>query len=159
MFTPLEKAILTMVQEDLPLSPAPYADIAAQCGTDERTVLNLLQRLREKGVIRRFGATLRHQRVGFACNIMVAWRVPEGMSEAARDAAGELLAGHPQVSHCYWRPSTAADWPYTLYSMLHGHSEAECLAVVRDLSARTGLDQYACLASLKELKKTSMRYF
>ena len=159
MFTPLEKAILAVVQDDLPLSLTPYADIAAQCGTDEQTVLALLQRLQSEGVIRRFGATLRHQRVGFACNIMVAWEVPAGMSEAARDAAGEALAAHPQVSHCYWRPTTAPDWPYTLYSMLHGRDEAECLAAVRALSVQTGLGRYACLASAAELKKTSMRYF
>lgn len=159
MFTPLEKAILAVVQDDLPLSPTPYADIAAQCGTDEQTVLELLRRLQAEGVIRRFGATVRHQRVGFACNIMVAWEVPAGMSEAARDAAGETLAAHPLVSHCYWRPNTAPDWPYTLYSMLHGHNEEECLAAVRNLSAQTGLVNYACLASAAELKKTSMRYF
>ena len=159
MLTPLEKAILAVVQDDLPLSLTPYADIAAQCGTDEHTVLALLQRLQAEGVIRRFGVTLRHQRVGFACNIMVAWEIPRGMSAAARDAAGEILAAHPQVSHCYWRPGTAPDWPYTLYSMLHGRSEAECLAAVRDLSAQTGLADYACLTSEAELKKTSMRYF
>ena len=159
MFTPLERAILAAVQEDMPLSPTPYADIAARCGTDEQTVLELLQRLREAGVIRRFGATLRHQRVGFACNIMVAWKVPQSMSAGERDAAGKIFAAHPRVSHCYWRPDTAPDWPYTLYSMLHGHSEAECLAAVQNLSAQSGLAEYACLSSLAELKKTSMRYF
>ena len=159
MFTETEKAILAAVQGDLPLSAAPYADIAAACGTDEQTVLALLQRLRSEGIIRRFGATLRHQRVGFACNIMVAWELPADLDAAGRDAAGEILAAHAQVSHCYWRPGTAPDWPYTLYSMLHGHSEEECLAAVRDLSVRTGLVRYACLSSLAELKKTSMRYF
>lgn len=159
MFTETEKAILAAVQGDLPLSATPYADIAAACGTDEQTVLALLQRLHNEGIIRRFGATLRHQRVGFACNIMVAWELPTGLDESGRDTAGEILAAHPQVSHCYWRPGTAPDWPYTLYSMLHGHTEEECLAAVRDLSARTGLSRYACLSSLAELKKTSMRYF
>lgn len=158
-FTALEKSILAAVQEDLPLSATPYADIAARCGTDEETVLELLRRLRGSGVIRRFGASLRHQRAGFSHNIMVAWEVPATFSEAERDAAGEALAAHPLVSHCYWRPSPAADWPYTLFSMLHGRSEEECRAAVEDLAARAGLSSYACLASLEELKKTSMRYF
>ena len=90
---------------------------------------------------------------------MVAWELPANLGAAGRDAAGEIFAAHPRVSHCYWRPGTAPDWPYTLYSMLHGHSEEECLATVRGLSARTGLARYACLSSLAELKKTSMRYF
>jgi DNA-binding Lrp family transcriptional regulator len=159
MFTTLEKAILAVVQDDLPLTPTPYADIAAQCDTDEQTVLALLQRLRSEGIIRRFGATLRHQRVGFVCNIMVAWAIPKNMNSSARDAAGQILAAHPQVSHCFWRPSTAADWPYALYSMLHGRNDEECLSIVQSLSVRAGLTDYVCLSSLAEFKKTSMRYF
>ena len=158
-FTPLEKAILAEVQGDLPASLTPYADIAARCGTDEETVLALLRQLRDGGQIRRFGASLRHQLAGFTCNIMVAWEVPSWMSEAERDAAGEALAAHPRVSHCYWRPSTAPDWPYTLFSMLHGKNEDDCRVALEELSVRVGLIHYACLASQKELKKTSMRDF
>ena len=159
MFTDLEKNILAHIQDDLPLSLTPYADIAQACGTDERTVLGLLTRLKTRGVIRRFGATLRHRQAGFKHNIMVAWEMPPGMGADDIDAAGEMLAAHPLVSHCYLRPAQPPDWPYTLFSMLHGRDEAECLDAVQELSARTGLDRFACLASLKELKKTSMRYF
>lgn len=153
-FTDTERAVLRIVQHTLPDSAAPYADIAAAAGTDEGTVLELLSRLRESGAIRRFGATLRHQKAGWACNAMVAWKV----APADADAAGTRAAEHPRVSHCYLRPA-APDWPYTLYTMVHGRTREECLETVEELRRNTALDEYRVLETLKELKKTSMTYF
>ncbi|MBD5417457.1 MAG: Lrp/AsnC family transcriptional regulator [Desulfovibrio sp.] len=154
-FSAAERAALAIVQGNLPDSLTPYADIAAQTGLTEAEVLALLTRLKESGAIRRFGASIRHQRTGWTHNAMVAWVASE---EEAR-ACGPIAAQHPRVSHAYFRPSPAADWPYTLYTMAHGRSEAECLGVVDDLLAAWPLREYAILRSLKELKKTSMTYF
>ncbi len=154
-FTETERAILRIVQQDIPDSATPYADIAAAVGTDESTVLDLLHRLKEEGAIRRFGASIRHQRAGWAHNAMVAWK----MDEEHVDEIGRHAAGHQNISHCYYRPSSAPDWPYTLYTMIHGRTEQECLDVVESLRRETLLDEYAMLSSVKELKKTSMTYF
>ena len=154
-FTEQEQAILRAVQGDLPDSPTPFADIAAQVGVSEAAVLDLLMRLREDGTIRRFGASLRHQKAGWSANVMVVWQTPED----AADALGQVAAAHGRVSHCYFRPSPAADWPYTLYTMIHGRSREECLATVAELRAAGLPDGYAMLESLEELKKTSMTYF
>ncbi|MBD5627726.1 MAG: Lrp/AsnC family transcriptional regulator [Desulfovibrio sp.] len=154
-FSAAERAALAIVQGNIPDSLTPYADIAAETGLTEAEVLALLTRLKESGAIRRFGASIRHQRTGWTHNAMVAWIASE--EEAA--ACGPIAAQHPRVSHAYYRPSPAADWPYTLYTMAHGRSEAECLGVVDDLLAAWPLREYAILRSLKELKKTSMTYF
>ncbi|MDE7371197.1 MAG: Lrp/AsnC family transcriptional regulator [Desulfovibrio sp.] len=154
-FSAAERAALAIVQGNIPDSLTPYADIAARTGLTEAEVLALLTRLKESGAIRRFGASIRHQRTGWTHNAMVAWIASE---EEAR-ACGPIAATHPRVSHAYYRPSRAADWPYTLYTMAHGRSEAECLGVVDDLLAAWPLREYAILRSLKELKKTSMTYF
>ena len=58
-FTDTERAILRIVQFQLPDTLTPYADIAREVGTDEETVLNLLRRMKEDGSIRRFGASIR----------------------------------------------------------------------------------------------------
>ena len=63
-FTDTERAILRIVQFQLPDTLTPYADIAREVGTDEETVLNLLHRMKEDGSIRRFdGDTRPHQHV------------------------------------------------------------------------------------------------
>ena len=154
-FTEQERAILRVVQKNLPDSLTPYADIAASLGVDEADVLALLRELKEQGAIRRFGASLKHQKAGFSHNAMVAWIV----SRDDVDEAGREAAKHPLISHCYYRPSSAADWPYEFYTMIHGRSPDEYKDVIDTLVKTTVLREYAVLTSLKELKKTSMTYF
>ena len=150
----LDREILRLVQGNLPDSATPYADIAAAVGTDEGHVLGLLTGMVENGGIRRFGATLKHQKAGYAANVMVAWYVPE----EDVDRIGAIMSERPEISHCYHRVN-CLEWPYNLYTMVHGRSTEACRAVVESLCRTTGLDDYAMLFSLKELKKVSMRYF
>ena len=152
--TDLDREILRRVQDNLPDTATPYADIAAAAGTTEEHVVDLLSRMAATGEIRRFGATLKHQKAGYGANVMVAWFVPE----EDVDRVGAIMAERPEISHCYHRV-TCLDWPYNLYTMIHGRSPEDCQAVVAAVSAATGLDDYAMLFSLKELKKVSMRYF
>lgn len=154
-FTEKERAILRILQKNLPASLTPYADIARSVGVEEEEVLALLRRMTQDGAIRRFGASLKHQKAGFAYNAMVAWIVKE--EEA--DAAGEAAARLPLISHCYYRPSSAVDWPYELYTMIHGRHPDEYKDVIAVLRETTTLREYAVLESLRELKKTSMTYF
>jgi len=154
-FTPGELAVLRIVQSNLPDSLTPYADIAHAAGVDEAEVLALLARLKREGAIRRFGASIKHQKTGWTHNVMVAWRV----DEALVDLAGELAAAHPNISHCYYRPSSAPDWPYAFFTMVHGRSAEECRNAVEGLRRESALGDYVALESLKELKKTSMTYF
>lgn len=150
----LDREILKRVQGNLPDSATPYADIAAAVGTDEAHVIGLLERMVANGAIRRFGATLKHQKAGYAANVMVAWYVPE----EDVDSIGAVMAERPEISHCYHRVN-CLEWPYNLYTMVHGRTPDDCRSVVEALSAATGLDDYALLFSLRELKKVSMRYF
>jgi DNA-binding Lrp family transcriptional regulator len=154
-FTPTEESILRIVQDNLPESTTPYADIAQQVGCTEAEVLELLLRLKESGAIRRFGASIKHQKTVWKHNAMVAWQI----DPAIADTCGELAAQHANISHVYYRPSSAPDWPYTLYTMIHGRSEQEYKDVIEELQRTTPLQTYAVLSSLKELKKISMTYF
>lgn len=154
-FTEVERAILRIVQSNLPDSLTPYADIAREVGTDEETVLALLRSLKEEGPIRRFGASIKHQRAGWNHNAMVAWKVDPAIVEEA----GTKAAEHPHISHVYYRPSSAPDWPYELYTMIHGRHATAHMDVVEQLRRETPLEEFAVLESLRELKKTSMTYF
>ncbi|MDO5537340.1 MAG: siroheme decarboxylase subunit beta [Desulfovibrionaceae bacterium] len=154
-FSPVESAVLRIVQKDLPDSLTPYADIAREAGTTEEAVLELLRSLKEEGVIRRFGASIKHQRAGWASNAMVAWIV-KGRDV---DELGKSAAAHANVSHCYYRPSSAEDWPYELYTMVHGRSDEEVAAVTGELRETLGLEEFRVLTSIRELKKISPTYF
>ena len=116
--------------------------------------MEILRNLCDRGVIRRFGATIRHQKSGFKANAMVAWEVDEaGVLEV-----GEIMASFTAVSHCY-RRDPKGDWPYNLYTMIHAKDMASCLATAAEMSKKAGVKTYTLLFSIRELKKTSMEYF
>lgn len=153
-FSEKEKRILSIVQADLPDGPEPFAEVARQAGATVEEVLELLRGMKERGEIRRFGATLRHQKAGYGSNAMVAWFVDDEDMERI----GTFMADRPEISHCYHRIN-CMDWPYNLYTMVHAKSREECDAAVAELVRLTGLDDYDILESRREFKKTSMRYF
>ena len=150
-----DKKLIRILQEELPLCPEPYREIARRVGLEQAEVIERVGRWVEQGVIRRFGATLYHQRVGYRANCMVVWKVDEPELSGEK---GEILAGFAQVTHCYSRPPFEG-WPYTLYTMIHGSSAGEIDKIISEMSAATGLTEYCKLKSVKEWKKTSMKYF
>lgn len=154
MLNDLEKKVVAAIQGDIPVSARPYKEIAERIGSDEETVLCVLADLRRRGLIRRFGATLRHQNSGFTANAMVAWRV----EESRVDSVGEKMAQNQEVSHCY-RRNAHEKWPYNLYTMIHASDRKTCHDLARQLSGQTGVTDYTLLFSDRELKKTSMVYF
>ena len=154
MLTKLEKKILASIQGDISIVKQPYLEIAEKLGVSEDTFLEKLKDLCDRGVIRRFGATIRHQKSGFTANAMVAWTVDE---DRINDV-GEKMASFREVSHCY-RRNPNGDWPYNLYTMIHAKDEESCMETARKMSEATSVNTYTLLFSREELKKTSMEYF
>lgn len=154
MLTELEKKIIAMIQGDIPVTERPYLELAEKLGIEESLFIETLKGLSERGLIRRYGATLRHQKSGFTANAMVAWKVEEPRT----GEVGEKMASFKEVSHCY-RRNPAPTWPYNLYTMVHATSEAECRECAARISQATGVTEYSLLFSRRELKKTSMKYF
>lgn len=147
-----ERAFLCAVQEDLPLVPRPFAEAAARLGISEEEVVRRIATFRNRKWIRRFAALLRHREAGYSHNAMVTWDVPA----AECDAAGARAAAFPFVTHAY-RRTRHAEWPYTLYAMVHARSAAECDERVGEVRAAVGDYPGATLLSTREFKKTSLR--
>jgi siroheme decarboxylase len=154
MPTELEKRIIAVIQGDMPVTAQPYAQIARELGIEEHRLLEALKDLVRRGVIRRFGATLRHQKSGYAANAMTAWIVEEDRMEEV----GRIMASFKEVSHCYRRDPTE-EWKYNLYTMIHGKDEDHCRRTAERMAKKADVRQYQLLFSRRELKKTSMKYF
>ena len=154
MLTKLEKKVIASIQGDIPIVSRPYKTMADRIGVAEEIFVETLQSLTDRGVIRRFGATLRHQKSGYQANAMTAWQVDEERIESV----GEIMASFKTVSHCY-RRDPAEGWPYNLYTMIHGKSEEDCRNTAKEMAERAGVENYQLLFSRKELKKISMTYF
>ena len=154
MLTKLEKDIVRELQAGLPLVSRPFAELASRLNITEEEMLQKVSELKAKGYLRRIGAALRHQKVGFTANAMVVWRVPEERI----DEVGRQLALRPEVTHCYRRKSYQ-NWQYNLYTMIHQQSKEKCYALVKELAEAVAITDYQLLFSTKELKKSSMKYF
>ncbi len=150
----IDKQIIIMLQGDIPLAPRPFAVLARRLDIDEQEVIQRIKRLKEDGIIRRYGAVLRHRKVGYVHNAMVAWNVNNDNA----DLHGEYFSSYKEVSHCYLR-KTPPDFPYNLFTMIHCKSSDHLQELLHDMSAKTGIKDFLVIKSLKELKKTSMRYF
>ncbi len=150
----LEIAAIRISQEDLPLVERPFAAEAERIGTDEETLLAMLRSFKERKLMRRFAAVMNHRSAGYKANAMGVWAVPD----EELDEMGPRMAGFAFVSHCYKRP-TYDDWPYSVFTMVHGHNGRDCEQTIAAIQAETGVDDYALLWSVKEYKKTRVRYF
>ncbi len=152
--SPLEVEIIRLAQEDLPLEPRPFTTQAAKLGITESELLAALQSFADRKLMRRFAAVMNHRNAGFKANAMGVWAVPEDQL----DAIGPQMAGFSAVSHCYRRP-TYDDWPYTVFTMVHGRSARDCEATIEAIASETGIDEYTLLWSIKEYKKVRLRYY
>jgi DNA-binding Lrp family transcriptional regulator len=154
MFSSLEKSIIRKLSGELPISPEPYKKIADEVGITEKELISILRDFQDKGIIRRICGILYHQEVGIKGNAMVVWRVPKDKI----DEAALIVCSLPEVTHCYERP-TYDNWPYNFYTMIHGASKQQCEEVIKNISNSISAYDYEVLYSIKELKKSSMKYF
>jgi DNA-binding Lrp family transcriptional regulator len=156
-----QKELVRLIQDGLPIERDPFAAAAARLGWPAARVVRQIREWIAAGVIRRFGAVVRHREIGFQANGMAVFRMPDGEI----DAAGRRLAAHREVSHCYRRPPLEG-FPYNLFAMVHGRSEEEVRRTVAGMArelGRVGAEHpsyvYDMLFSITEFKKVSMRYF
>jgi DNA-binding Lrp family transcriptional regulator len=150
----LDIAVIRALQGDMPVSSEPYARAAAQAGLSIDRFLDHLEGMRERRLLRRVAAILYHRRAGFSANGMGVWKVPE----ARILEIGGRMAAFRGISHCYQRP-TYADWPYSVFTMVHGRSKEECDAILDSIATDTGITERATLYSSTEFKKIRLLYF
>jgi len=152
--TAIDRKIISSLCGDLPESLVPFEEIARRIGVSEEELLGAVERFRRSGLLRRFGGTVDHRRVGLGASAMVVWRVPgEKVKAAAR-----TIVSCSAVTHCYQREPRPA-WPFNLYAMLHGKTRAQCKRVAGEMSRTIASEEYRLLFTVREFKKISPEYF
>jgi siroheme decarboxylase len=148
-------AVIRATQGELPVVSEPYAAAAAQLDMSVDDLVEHLQGMAERGLLRRVAAILFHRRAGFSANGMGVWKVAdESIAEV-----GPRMAAYRGISHCYQRP-TYADWPYSIFTMAHGRSKQECDAILDAIAAENPeVQDRATLYSSTEFKKIRLLYF
>jgi len=152
----LDVAVIRALQGPMEATDRPYDAAAQEVGMDTGALLQHLQGMVERKILRRVAAILYHRRAGFSANGMGVWRVPEDQILEV----GARMAAVRGISHCYQRP-TYADWPYSVFTMAHGRSKEECDAILDGIADEHDLhgDDRAVLYSSTEFKKVRLHYF
>jgi len=152
-----EIEFVRLMQRDIELVAEPFVAVADQLGIPFEDVAAMHADFLARGRMRRFAAVLHHRKAGFGANAMGIWAGPQDDPEALQ-AIGEKMASFSAVSHAYQRP-TYPDWPYNLFTMVHGKSEEDCEQTLAEIAQETGITQRHALYSTHEFKKVRVRYF
>jgi DNA-binding Lrp family transcriptional regulator len=122
--------LIPLLQEGLPLTHAPYAEIGSRIGLSGEDVLEQIDNMLTAGTIKRFGVVVRHHELGYRANAMCVWDIGDG----SVDELGRSMAEVPFVTLCYRRPRWMPNWPYNLFCMIHGKDRETVLAQVDQLN-------------------------
>lgn len=127
MLNSLQQRLLNDYQQDFPLSPTPYRDIALALGVREDEVLKTLTELTEGNYIARIGPVIAPNHIGVST--LAAMAVPP---EKLRQTA-EIVSACPEVNHNYER-----EHMFNLWFVVIAADDAHLQRTLTDLERRTG---------------------
>lgn len=149
-------ALKAAVEEGLPLTPRPYKTLATALGATEEAVIATLQNWLNSGLIKRLGIVVQHRKLGYVANAMVVWDIP---SETVDQIAAKIAAENC-VTLCYRRPRRLPDWPYNLFSMIHGKDRGRVLSQLENIVDKHSLHNIPrnVLFSTKQFKQRGAHF-
>jgi siroheme decarboxylase len=95
----LDARVLDMVQSGFPVCERPFAQLAGKLEIDENELLERVRKLKESGVIRRFGAVFDSRKLGYV-STLVGVKIPDQDNIPVVAAAVNEYA---EVTHNYQR--------------------------------------------------------
>ena len=140
--TQFDKELLNLIQTGLPLTPAPFADLAARLGCPEQQVLQRLAQLRDAGVIRRLGAFFDAESLGYR-----GWLVAVKVEEMSLPAVARAVNAWPEVTH-----NDERDHEFNLWFTIQTRTEAEKDGLLRQVAAMPGVSAVFSLPTTDRFK-------
>jgi len=127
MLTLLHKQLLNDYQQDFPLSPTPYKDIASSVGVAEEDVLLLFDQLAEAQFLSRIGSVIAPNHIGVST--LVAMAIPNEQLQAVAD----IVSRYREVNHNYERENR-----FNLWFVLIAKDDEDLQAVIGSIESETG---------------------
>ncbi len=156
VLTERDQRLIAEIQGGLPLCSHPYAEIGRRIDMDESEVIQRITSLQDDGIIKRMGIVVRHHELGYTANAMVVWDIPDEQVEEI----GKRLGAQECITLCYQRPRRLPQWPYNLFSMIHGRDRQRVLDSIDRMAANLGLEQvpHKVLFSGRRFKQRGAQY-
>lgn len=134
----LDKQLIALLQDGLPLTDRPYGEIADQLGVSEATVIDRISILIKQGLIKRFGIIVKHHELGYKANAMVVWDIPDSQ---VHDIARQMKQ-YSFITLCYRRPRQLPQWPYNLFCMIHGMDRDNVMILLNTMILANSWEHY-----------------
>ena len=136
------RELLDLLQTGFPLAERPYAVIGRSLGLTESACYERAVSLRERGLIRRIGASFVPQRLGYV-STLVAVKVAE---ESLEEVAAAVNACQ-EVTHNY-----AREGAFQLWFAVVAASQDEVARIISEIRARRGVESVMSLPAEKTYK-------
>lgn len=127
MLSPLHKQLLNNYQQDIPLSPTPYKDIAQSLGVTEEEVLSIFQELSDQRFIARIGSVIAPNQLG--ASSLIAMTIPPDQLQRV----ATIINQYPEVNHNYERENH-----FNLWFVLVAINKEQLQSVITDIELKTG---------------------
>ena len=137
-----DRKILNEIQSHFPIVPRPYLTLGNKLGRSEAEVIDRVEKLKERGIIRRIGANCNSRRLGYTSTLCAA-RVPA--YQMGRFV--EVVNGYPGVTHNYRRDHDLNVW-FTLIAP----SRDEIELILQEISELTGVSELISLPAERIFK-------
>ncbi len=142
MLTAFDKKLLNLLQQQLPISSRPFADLAVQLDSDESTVLHRVRELKRDGYLRRIGPFFDSHRMGYQGTLVALQVRPDCIERVA-----EAVNRYPGATHNYEREGA-----YNLWFTLLTPEETVHQRILSEIQALPGVEKMMDLISQKKYK-------
>jgi DNA-binding Lrp family transcriptional regulator len=129
MFTNLQKQLLNDFQQNFPLSPTPYKEIALSLGVTEDDVLLAFDELKNAQLINRIGSVIAPNHIGVST--LVAMAIPQDQLQTV----AAMVNRHPEVNHNYERENR-----FNLWFVLIAKDEEALQSVIDVIEKESGFN-------------------
>jgi len=137
-----DKALLNLLQGEIPICSHPFAELAARLGTDEDTVLARLRELKAAGFLRRIGTFFDSNRLGYQGTLVALKVTPSEIHTVA-----EAVNRYPGATHNYEREGIYNLW----FTLLTPNAECE-KKILSEIRSLNGVEDMLKLKANKKYK-------
>ncbi|WGI16830.1 AsnC family transcriptional regulator [Methanonatronarchaeum sp. AMET-Sl] len=138
----LDKKLLEKLQHNFPVTKKPFHKIAKDLNTEPQEVIKRVQKLKQKGYIRRISPIIDSRKIGLT-GTLVAMKVPENQIEETAKTINQYI----EVSHNYQR-----NHQYNLWFTLSTTSRQKIDEIIKEIKQKTGIKEIIELPSIKMYK-------
>lgn len=134
--------VLNLLQEKFPLDTRPFLKIANKLNITEEKVIDIVNKLKDEGYIRRIGAVLDSRKLGYF-SLLCALKVPrDRISEVVK-----FINSYKGVTHNYER-----DNPYNIWFTIIAPSQEDIRIFLRCIKVCMGIEEILELPAIDVFK-------